>query len=171
MIAINFFVTIINCHHQLFSHEGFFCLLISFPFTVKHPGDVGLHVTSLPPGVVPSQDSHCGPSFPSPAPRSALFSVFLHSEGKALPGGDLHRLCCRSLPPDSILCQGCCCSHVFVTLPVTNWSLSSAPLLAVLQAGPTSWACLQCRCTGPVLRRASAWVWCSLVTVLTLLII
>lgn len=173
MIAINFFLPLSVVVISSSAMRNFFCLLLLFffSFAVKHPGEVGLHVTSLLQEWCLPKTATCGPPFPSPAPRSDLFSVPPHSEGEALSGGDFHRLCYRPLPPVLLLWQGSCCSPVFVSLPVTNWSLESAPLLAVLQAGLASWACLRCRCTGPVLRRASAWVWISLVTVLTLLII
>lgn len=103
--------------------RNFFCLLLSPPFTAKRPGDVGLHIISLPPGVVPPKTSTCGPPFPSPAPRSDLFSVFPPSEWEALSGGDFHRLCCRPLPSDSLLWQGFRGSQMFLSLPVINWSL------------------------------------------------
>lgn len=81
----------------------------------KRLGAVTLHVTPLPPEVVPSQDcrlrSHelSSPAFHSPAPKIRL--VLKISTLRA--GGGFHLFCRVTL-----LWQGFCCFQMFISLPV-----------------------------------------------------
>lgn len=119
---------------------SFVCFFFS-PFTVEHPGDVGLH-SHRPPfrsSALPRQPPVASRSFSCTEVRLVLNVSSLRV------GSSFRRWFSSALLPACATWLASLARFLLLSAEISR----VLHLLAVLQAGLASWACLWCKCTGP----------------------